>query len=72
MDRIESDGRAMEARDGYGETTTFRKLSDMSFRDKANQWKFTCETSVTDRSFTVAARYGVDGEPMEVYLRDEL
>jgi hypothetical protein len=39
--RIESDGRAMEARDGYGKTTMFRKLSGTSFRDKATQWKST-------------------------------
>jgi hypothetical protein len=45
MHRLESDGRAMEAHDGYGKTTMFRKLSGTSFRDKVTQWKFTCETS---------------------------
>src|SRR5437867_623713 len=33
----------MKARDGYGKMRTSRKLSATSFRDKANQWKFTCE-----------------------------
>jgi hypothetical protein len=43
MHRIKSDGRAIEARDGYGKTTMFRKPPGTSFRGKATQSKFTFE-----------------------------
>src|SRR5271157_429371 len=41
MNGIENDGRAMEVRDGYGKTRTFRRQSGTSFRGRANQWMFT-------------------------------
>ena len=40
MNRIASDGRAMEAHDGYGKTRTSKKPFGTSFRVKANLWKF--------------------------------
>ena len=41
---IDGPDRKRWALDGYGKMRTSRKLSVTSFRDKANQWKFTWET----------------------------